>query len=86
LCSVVKRDGDGPVNEVWERLTPQARDRVDAALLDRGLLLAIVALRGECELDWWRAVNVPHLVALVRAGATFVDGHVVDGRPRRLAA
>jgi putative transposase len=22
----------------------------------------------------WRCVNAPHLVALVRAGATFVDG------------
>ena len=26
----------------------------------------------------WRAVNAPHLVALVRAGATFVDGKLVE--------
>jgi hypothetical protein len=26
----------------------------------------------------WRAVNAPHLVALVRAGATFVNGHLVE--------
>jgi hypothetical protein len=24
--------------------------------------------------DRWRAVNAPHLVALIRAGATFVNG------------
>jgi hypothetical protein len=31
----------------------------------------------------WRSVNAPHLVALVRAGATFVEGKLVerpDGR------
>ncbi|MDP9843480.1 hypothetical protein J2853_002691 [Streptosporangium lutulentum] len=26
----------------------------------------------------WRAVNAPHLVALVRAGATFVNGLLVE--------
>ncbi|GAA3624261.1 hypothetical protein GCM10022419_132320 [Nonomuraea rosea] len=26
----------------------------------------------------WRAVNAPHLVALVRAGATFVRGKLVE--------
>jgi transposase-like protein len=26
----------------------------------------------------WRAVNAPHLVALVRAGATFIDGRLVE--------
>jgi transposase-like protein len=26
----------------------------------------------------WRAVNAPHLVALVRAGATLVDGKLVE--------
>ena len=29
----------------------------------------------------WRAVNAPHLVALVRAGATFIDGKLVE-RPK----
>jgi hypothetical protein len=28
--------------------------------------------------DRWRAVNAPHLVALVRAGATFIDGELVE--------
>jgi transposase-like protein len=34
--------------------------------------------------DRWRAVNAPHLVALVRAGATFVNGKLAereDDRP-----
>jgi hypothetical protein len=26
----------------------------------------------------WRKLNAPHLVALVRAGATFVDGKLVE--------
>ena len=26
----------------------------------------------------WRAVNAPHLVALVRAGATFVNGKLIE--------
>jgi hypothetical protein len=28
--------------------------------------------------DRWRAVNALHLVALVRAGATFINGKLVD--------
>ncbi len=28
--------------------------------------------------DRWRAVNAPHLVALVRAGAVFKDGQLVE--------
>jgi len=28
--------------------------------------------------DRWRAVNGPHLVALVRAGATFIDGKLIE--------
>jgi putative transposase len=34
--------------------------------------------------DRWRAVNGPHLVALVRAGATFHKGQLVE-RPTDLA-
>ena len=32
----------------------------------------------EAVQDRWRAVNGPHLVALVRAGATFVNGKLVE--------
>jgi putative transposase len=36
----------------------------------------------------WRAVNAPHLVALVRAGATFTNGKLIEraGRPTRAQA
>jgi transposase-like protein len=34
----------------------------------------------------WRCVNAPHLVALVRAGATFVDGVKVEREDNRSAA
>lgn len=32
----------------------------------------------ESAQDCWRAVNAPHLVALVRAGATFEKGLLVE--------
>ncbi|SIR16525.1 hypothetical protein SAMN05421833_106229 [Microbispora rosea] len=37
----------------------------------------------------WRAVNAPHLVALVRAGATFINGKLLerpDDQPSPAAA
>jgi transposase-like protein len=34
----------------------------------------------------WRSVNAPHLVALVRAGATFVDGFIIEREDQRCAA
>ncbi len=32
----------------------------------------------EAAQDRWRAVNAPHLVALVRAGATFTNGKLIE--------
>ena len=32
----------------------------------------------EAAQERWRAVNGPHLVALVRAGATFINGQLVE--------
>jgi len=32
----------------------------------------------EAAQDRWRAVNAPHLVALVRAGATFINGELIE--------
>jgi hypothetical protein len=34
----------------------------------------------------WRCVNAPHLVALVRAEATFVDGFLIEREDQRYAA
>lgn len=32
----------------------------------------------ESAQDRWRAVNAPYLVALVRAGATFINGKLIE--------
>ena len=39
----------------------------------------------EAAQDRWRAVNAPHLVALVRAGAVFSNGLLIE-RPEQAAA
>jgi hypothetical protein len=39
----------------------------------------------EAAQDRWRAVNAPHLVALVRAGAVFRNGALIE-RPEPAAA
>ena len=41
-----------------------------------GLAMAFKLI--EAAQDRWRAVNAPHLVALVRAGATFINGRLVE--------
>ena len=41
-----------------------------------GLAMAFKLI--EAAHDRWRAVNAPHLVALVRAGAVFVNGKLVE--------
>ena len=41
-----------------------------------GLAMAFKLI--ESAQDHWRAVNAPHLVALVRAGATFINGKIVE--------
>jgi hypothetical protein len=52
-----------------------------------GLAMAFKLI--EAAQDRWRAVNAPHLVALVRADAVFVNGKLVerpDESPRSEAA
>ena len=46
-----------------------------------GRFLVVVAAQ-----DRWRAVNAPHLVALVRAGATFINGQLAERADHRHAA
>ena len=41
-----------------------------------GLAMAFKLI--EAAQDHWRMVNAPHLVALVRAGATFINGKLVE--------
>ena len=40
--------------------------------------LAMAFKHIESAQDRWRAVNAPHLVALVRAGATFINGKLIE--------
>ena len=47
-----------------------------AASRAAGLAMAFKLI--ESGQDRWRAVNTPHLVALVRAGATFIYGKLVE--------
>ncbi len=49
-----------------------------------GLAMAFKLI--EAAQDRWRAVNAPHLVALVRAGATFVNGKLVERSEDQQAA
>ena len=41
-----------------------------------GLAMAFKLI--ESAQDRWHAVNAPHLVALVRAGATFINGKLAE--------
>ena len=58
---------------VRHRTQGHPRTRARAAA---GLAMAFKLI--EAAQDRWRAVNGPHLVALVRAGATFVNGKLVE--------
>ncbi|MGY6019014.1 hypothetical protein [Streptomyces spinosirectus] len=49
------------------------------------LIVALLIELTESAQDHRRAVNSPHLAALVRAGARFEPGHLVE-RPEALAA
>jgi hypothetical protein len=45
---------------------------------DRAAGLAMAFKLIQAAQDRWRAINGPHLVALVRADAVFVDGKLVE--------
>ena len=47
-------------------------------LVDQAAGLAMAFTLIMAAQDRWRAVNAPHLVALVRAGATFINGKLVE--------
>jgi hypothetical protein len=54
--------------------------RLLKALIAGGLAVAVKLI--ESAQDRWHAVNAPHLVALVRAGATFINGKPPNGPAR----
>jgi putative transposase len=65
--------------------TVRLRTKVTRGAGSATAALAMVFKLVESAQARWRAVNAPHLVALVRAGACFERGHLVE-RPGTLAA
>ncbi|WP_328334068.1 IS256 family transposase [Streptomyces sp. NBC_00455] len=65
--------------------TVRLRTKVTKGAGSRAAALAMVFKLVESAQARWRAVNAPHLVALVRAGARFERGHLVE-RPETLVA
>ena len=58
--------------------TVRHRTKVTKGPGSRAAGLAMAFKLIESAQDRWRAVNAPHLVALVRAGATFINGQLVE--------
>jgi transposase-like protein len=58
--------------------TVRHRTKVTKGPGSRAAGLAMAFKLIESAQDRWRAVNAPHLVALVRAGATFVNGKLIE--------
>jgi putative transposase len=58
--------------------TVRHRTKVTKGPGSRAAGLAMAFKLIEAAQDRWRAVNAPHLVALVRNGATFTNGHLVE--------
>jgi transposase-like protein len=65
--------------------TVRLRTKVTRGAGSRAAALAMVFELVESVQQWWRAVNAPHLVALVRVGVRFERGQLVE-RPKQLAA
>jgi transposase-like protein len=65
--------------------TVRLRTKVTKGAGSRAAALAMVFKLIESAQARWRAVNAPHLVALVRAGARFERGHLAE-RPEAVAA
>jgi transposase-like protein len=65
--------------------TVRLRTKVTKGAGSRAAALGMVFKLIESAQARWRAVNAPHLVALVRAGARFERGHLVE-RPEGAAA
>lgn len=65
--------------------TVRLRSKVTKGAGSRAAGLAMVFKLIESAQARWRAVNAPHLVALVRAGARFERGHLVERSEVRVA-
>jgi transposase-like protein len=58
--------------------TVRHRTKVTKGPGSRAAGLAMAFKLIESAQNRWRAVNAPHLVALVRAGATFINGKLIE--------
>jgi transposase-like protein len=65
--------------------TVRNRSRITKGPGSRAAGIAMAYKLIEAAQSRWRAVNAPHLVALVRAGARFENGRLVE-RPDEVAA
>jgi len=65
-----------PIESTFSTVRLRTRVTKGAGSREAGLAMAFKLL--EAAQDRWRKVNAPHLVALVRAGATFIDGQLQE--------
>jgi hypothetical protein len=66
--------------------TVRHRSKITKGPGSRAAALAMAFKFIESAQDRWRAVNAPHLIALVRAGATFINGKTRRATGRGLPA
>src|SRR6266567_2613775 len=72
-CTCVRRTRSSQLSRRYGTGT-----KVTKGLGSRAAGLAIAFKLIESAQDRWRCVNASHLVALVRAGATFINGKLVE--------
>jgi putative transposase len=68
--------GTIPIESTFSTVRPRTRVTKGAGSRAAGLAMAFKLI--ESAQQRWRAVNGPHLVALVRAGATFERGGLIE--------
>ena len=68
--------GTNPIESTFA--TVRHRTKVTKGPGSRAAGLAMALKLIQSAQDHWRMVNAPHLVALVRAGATFINGKLVE--------
>ncbi len=79
MLSVVNNDGTTESGSLMDDLVREGARRMLAAAL------AMVFKLVESAQARWRAITAPKLVALVRAGARFENGHLVERSEARAA-
>jgi len=65
-----------PIESTFSTVRLRTRVTKGAGSREAGLAMRFKLL--EAAQQRWRRINAPHLVALVRAGATFIDGQLQE--------